>query len=130
MREEKWEQECACPAAPLVRQVLAEARQGARVQSAPRVSDAGAEVPELVDEQESRAWTKELRRGIRAYVAYGALSVGLALAAWRTHGAVRVFLAVLAVLLAVVTVWSVLIVGGLVLLVSVAKRSANHRTEG
>ncbi len=66
----------------------------------------------------------ELRKAYRLYAVYGLTAVGLAAAARRTEGAARIVLAVLAVLLGAVTLWSVLFVGGLDLLL----RSARSRS--
>lgn len=64
---------------------------------------------------------RQLRVEFRLYAAYGVCAVALAIAARRTSGAAKIVLVTLSLLLAVVTAWSVLVVGGIRLLVKWAR---------
>ncbi len=60
------------------------------------------------------------------FLAYGLTAVGLAVGAHYTSGAPSVFLAVLAGFFATVTLWSVLFMGIIEHVVSLAKREPGH----
>jgi hypothetical protein len=61
------------------------------------------------------------------YGVYGFAAVICAVAAWRTSGVVSIVLSVIAVVLALVTAWSVLFVGDLTMLIRWARRAAGER---
>jgi hypothetical protein len=106
----EWQSACTCPGANPLRSPSA--------QRAETSDDPHKELHEEIDRENSKTW----RNAFTAYAAYGAVSVALGVTAWRTSGVVRIVLAVLAGVGALVTAWSVLFMGGWYLLIRAAQR--------
>ncbi len=70
---------------------------------------------------------EEFGRLFRRYAIYTVVVVALAVGAWLSSGGVRLALAILAGLLALVTLWSVLVVGGLAAFARLVARPEKKR---
>jgi hypothetical protein len=64
-----------------------------------------------------RAFVRDTRQAFIAYAVYALVAAVLAVGAWKTHGAVSLVLALLAGFFALVTIWCVVFMGGVLALV-------------